>query len=65
MEEEKSCSNIAVPLFFAGAAIGAVLGLLFAPASGKEVRESISNRVEALREQVDKLREKIHKSEEE
>jgi len=59
MEEKKDCLNIAVPLFFAGAAVGAALGILFAPASGKEVRESIANKVDALKEQIKKLHEKI------
>lgn len=62
MEEKKCCTNAAVPLFFAGAALGAALGLLFAPAPGKEVRESISNKVDSLKEQVKKLQDKINKS---
>lgn len=60
-KNDRPLAKVGIPLFLAGAAIGAVLGLLFAPASGKEVRESIANKVDALKEQVKRLQDKITK----
>ncbi len=39
-------------IFVVGAAIGASLGILFAPKSGKETRESIMKKLNELKEQV-------------
>jgi len=47
--------------FLAGAAVGATLGLLFAPVSGKEAREAIANQFDELKEKLKKLEEKIRK----
>lgn len=52
--------------FVAGAAIGAGLGILFAPKSGKETREDISNKLKEISEHVkeidvEEVKEKINK----
>ena len=41
-----------VGLFIAGAAIGAGLGVLFAPKSGKETRKDLKNKLDELLEQA-------------
>ncbi len=48
--------------FVAGALIGAVLGILYAPAEGSETREKIGDWMEETKE---KAKEKIEKLEEE
>jgi gas vesicle protein len=50
MSESNSGSSVA--FFLAGAGIGAILALLFAPKSGKETREFISQRASEGREKV-------------
>ncbi len=50
MSENNGGSNIA--FFLAGAGIGAILALLFAPKSGKETRDYISQRANESREKV-------------
>jgi gas vesicle protein len=50
MSENNSGSSVA--FFLAGAGIGAILALLFAPKSGKETREFISQRANEGREKV-------------
>ena len=42
----------AVALLAAGAAIGAGIGLAFAPSSGRRLREDMSGRLDHLRERV-------------
>ena len=42
--------------FLAGAAIGAGLGILFAPKSGKETREDIKNKISEIIEQAKTLK---------
>ena len=44
--------------FLAGAAVGTVLGILFAPASGKETRERIANKVRGSKVDLDDMIEK-------
>ena len=41
--------------FLAGAAVGATLGVLFAPRSGKETRERIANKATGLKDEVDEF----------
>jgi gas vesicle protein len=48
MSEENGGSNLA--FFLAGMGIGAVLALLFAPKSGKETREFLSQKAEQGRD---------------
>jgi gas vesicle protein len=50
MSENNGGSNIA--FFLAGAGIGALIALLFAPQSGKETRDYISQRASESREKV-------------
>jgi hypothetical protein len=44
----------AVALLAAGAALGAGIGLAFAPSSGRRLREDMSGRLDQLRERVKK-----------
>ncbi len=55
MAEEKSYSTLG--WFVAGVGIGAVMGILFAPKSGRETREDIVN---GAREGSEYLRNKAH-----
>lgn len=41
--------------FLAGAAVGATLGVLFAPRSGKETRERIANKANGLKDELDEF----------
>src|SRR5690554_4541881 len=50
--------SIGILGFLAGAAIGATLGILFAPRSGKETRERIANRASSAKDDLDDLIEK-------
>jgi gas vesicle protein len=50
MSESNSGSNVA--FFLAGAGIGAILALLFAPKSGKETRDFISQKAGESRDRV-------------
>ncbi len=50
MSENNSGSSVA--FFLAGAGIGAILALLFAPKSGKETRDYISQRASESRDKV-------------
>jgi gas vesicle protein len=42
MERQPACSGGRLAWFFAGALAGVVLGVLYAPRSGKETRDAIS-----------------------
>ena len=44
----------ALGLLAAGAAIGAGIGLVFAPSSGRRLREDVGGRIDQLRERVRK-----------
>ncbi|MDP2917128.1 MAG: YtxH domain-containing protein [Dehalococcoidia bacterium] len=55
--ERDSLSNFALGLIV-GAAIGAAVGLLYAPRSGKETRELLGKRASELRDKAEDLREK-------
>ncbi|MBL7952900.1 MAG: YtxH domain-containing protein [Flavobacteriales bacterium] len=44
--------------FIAGAAVGAALGVLFAPRSGKETRDRIRNKVSDAKDDLDELIER-------
>lgn len=44
--------------FLAGAAVGAALGVLFAPRSGKETRDRIANRTKEAKDDLDELIDK-------
>lgn len=44
--------------FLAGAAVGAALGILFAPRSGKETRQRLMTRASAAKDDLDDLIEK-------
>lgn len=53
MCEEKGCSGGALIAFLAGGLIGAGLALLYAPVSGKEAREKISDFAGDLRKKTE------------
>lgn len=53
-EERGVCAGTVLASFVAGAAIGAVLALLYAPKSGQEMRENIADLTE---DAVDKIKE--------
>ena len=57
-EENHTLRNVAI--FAAGVGVGFGVGILFAPASGKEIRNSISEKVEDISDQV---RERVAPSE--
>ncbi len=48
----------ALALLAAGAAVGAGIGLVFAPSSGRRLREDMSGRLDQLRERVKKESDK-------
>ena len=48
--------NNGIGKFLAGAAVGAGLGILFAPKSGKETREDIKKKIAEILEQVKTLK---------
>ncbi|MBK9176902.1 MAG: YtxH domain-containing protein [Flavobacteriales bacterium] len=50
--------NIGIFGFLAGAAVGAALGVLFAPRSGKETRERIANKAKDAKDDLDELIDK-------
>jgi gas vesicle protein len=51
-----------ISAFFAGALLGAGLALIFAPVTGKEVRNTIVHQYEELKEKIKELEKKLHKS---
>ena len=51
-------TNKLVTGLIAGAALGAVAGLLFAPKPGKESRQIVAARADELRQKADELRNK-------
>ncbi|MEI6206962.1 MAG: YtxH domain-containing protein [Desulfuromonadales bacterium] len=53
-EERGVCAGTVLVSFLAGAAIGSVLALLYAPKSGREMRENIADITE---DAVDKIKE--------
>ena len=53
-DERGVCAGTVLVSFVAGAAIGAVLALLYAPKSGQEMRENIADLTE---DAVDKIKE--------
>lgn len=55
LEQKRSTMEVILPvlgIFGAGIAVGATLGLLFAPKRGDEIRGDIRNRLEDFRERV-------------
>ena len=52
-------TNKLVTGLIAGAALGAVAGLLFAPKPGKESRKIVSSRADEFRTMADELRTKV------
>ncbi|MGB8952596.1 MAG: YtxH domain-containing protein [Candidatus Aminicenantales bacterium] len=59
--EKNSCAFEATVSFLLGAATGFVLGILFAPASGKETRKKIKEEVEKSGDKAKEGFEKIAK----
>ncbi|MBI5484136.1 MAG: YtxH domain-containing protein [Deltaproteobacteria bacterium] len=53
-DERGVCAGTVLASFLAGAAVGAVLALLYAPKSGQEMRENIADLTE---DAVDKIKE--------
>lgn len=53
-DERGVCAGTVLASFVAGAAVGAVLALLYAPKSGEEMRENIADLTE---DAVDKIKE--------
>lgn len=57
LQHKRDTTDMVLPalgIFGAGLAVGAVLGLLFAPRRGEETRTEIVHRLEDLRERVKK-----------
>ena len=52
-------TNKLVTGLIAGAALGAVAGLLFAPKPGKQSRQIVAARADELRNKADGIRDKI------
>lgn len=52
--------NYGVFGFLAGAAVGAALGILFAPRSGKETRERMASKAKDAKDDLDDLIDKGH-----
>ncbi|MFB3922984.1 MAG: YtxH domain-containing protein [Terriglobia bacterium] len=63
MSEDNGASKVA--FFLAGAGIGAVLALLFAPKSGKETRDFLTQKAEEGRDYVSNRGREIRKQAEE
>lgn len=61
-EHNRSCWGAVIYSFFSGALLGAGLALLFAPVSGKEVRQAIGSEFDELKDKLKKMEEKMHKS---
>ncbi len=59
---EKRCECNGVLSFFVGGLVGAGIGLLFAPKSGKETREQITGMAEEVRQTTEDYYERIKKS---
>lgn len=60
LQPKRDASDMVLPalgIFGAGLAVGAVLGLLFAPRRGEETRTEIVHRLESLREKVEREEE--------
>ena len=61
-ENNHSCVSGMISAFFTGALVGAGLALIFAPVTGKEVRQTIAHQFEELKEKIKELEKKLHKS---
>lgn len=55
MSKEKCCKKSGAGKFILGAAVGATLGVLFAPKSGKETRRDLKNKLNELWEAAKEL----------
>lgn len=64
MEQEKRSGRAFAGYFISGAAIGTVLGVLFAPKSGRETREQVGSWLNEKREkgrvEYQAMREALH-----
>jgi gas vesicle protein len=61
-ENNHSCVSGIISAFFTGALLGAGLALIFAPVTGKDARQTITNQFEELKEKFKELEKKLHKS---
>lgn len=68
LERQRSTTDSVLPaigIFSAGLAVGAVLGLIFAPKKGEELREDITDQMDHLKDQMDHLTVKTRRQYEE
>ena len=61
MAEKDTGAGFAIG-FIAGAAIGLVIGFLYAPQSGKETRERLKGKAEEVKEKATEVTEKVKKA---
>jgi gas vesicle protein len=56
MSDENNAGSVAIALF-TGIAMGVVLGIMFAPKSGKETRKDISEKIDDAKDKIEELKD--------